>query len=151
MDNLTTIQSVKQETRKFMAVATDKMALASASVSRGETHVSSDSLDAREISHTSRIPGGTVFVRSEYGLRLFANLCHPMTASVDVFLVEPTDVSSVCIFVASLIKVYGMTTSANIVSLPWPIHECDYVLKQGDARNNIFLTIPRAPRETIAF
>ncbi|BDA41120.1 probable clathrin assembly protein At2g01600 at N-terminal half [Coccomyxa sp. Obi] len=38
MDNLTTIQSVKQETRKFMAVATDKMALASASVSRGETH-----------------------------------------------------------------------------------------------------------------
>ena len=44
MDNLTTIQSVKQETRKFMAVATDKMALASASVSRGETHVSRDCL-----------------------------------------------------------------------------------------------------------
>jgi len=40
MDNLSTMQSVKQGTRQFMAVATDKMALASVSVSRGETHVS---------------------------------------------------------------------------------------------------------------
>jgi hypothetical protein len=40
MADLTILQSAKQGTRQFMAVATDKMALASATVTRGETHVS---------------------------------------------------------------------------------------------------------------
>ncbi len=61
MDNLTAIQSVKQETRKFMAVANDKMALASASVSRGETHVSDACLGAGDFIHISRTRGGTPY------------------------------------------------------------------------------------------
>lgn len=40
MADLTTMQTVKQGTKQFMAVATDKWGIASASVARAETHVS---------------------------------------------------------------------------------------------------------------
>ncbi len=40
MTDLTTMQTVKQGTKQFMAVATDKWGIASASVTRAETHVS---------------------------------------------------------------------------------------------------------------
>jgi len=39
MTDLSTMQTVKQGTRQFIAVASDKWGIASASVSRGETHV----------------------------------------------------------------------------------------------------------------
>ena len=53
---LSTTQSVKQSTRQFMSVASDKMKLASATVVRGDTRVSSQGADAFFILCEALIP-----------------------------------------------------------------------------------------------
>lgn len=59
-----------------MAVANDKMALASVSVSRGETHVSPAHLDASRYPHISRTRGETSHISFEHDYARMSYHCH---------------------------------------------------------------------------